>query len=94
MLQGLQLVLTIGGKVDKAQPDLINEISLTLLSNLVIEDFKVQVRPLISRVGVITLTGSFYDSDASRSVRLAGGESVAPCNPDVESHYEFQLVSG
>lgn len=43
--QGKQFVLTIDGEVDDAKLALINEIALTLLSNPVIEDFKVQVRP-------------------------------------------------
>ena len=43
--QGKQFVLTIDGEVDDAKLDLINEIALTLLSNPVIEDFTVQVRP-------------------------------------------------
>ena len=43
--QGKQFVLTIDGEVDDAKLDLINEIALTLLSNPVIEDFKVQVHP-------------------------------------------------
>jgi len=43
--QGKQFVLAIDGEVDDAKLDLINEIALTLLSNPVIEDFTVQVRP-------------------------------------------------
>ena len=43
--QGKQFVLTIDGEVDDAQLALVNEIALTLLSNPVIEDFTVQVRP-------------------------------------------------
>jgi phosphoribosylformylglycinamidine synthase len=43
--QGKQFVLTIDGEVDDAKLALINEIALTLLSNPVIEDFTVQVRP-------------------------------------------------
>jgi phosphoribosylformylglycinamidine synthase len=43
--QGKQFVLTIDGEVDDANLALINEIALTLLSNPVIEDFTVQVRP-------------------------------------------------
>lgn len=43
--QGKQFVLTIDGEVDDAKRALINEIALTLLSNPVIEDFTVQVRP-------------------------------------------------
>ena len=43
--QGKQFVLTIDGEVDEAKLALINEIALTLLSNPVIEDFTVQVRP-------------------------------------------------
>jgi phosphoribosylformylglycinamidine synthase subunit PurS len=43
--QGKQFVLTIDGEVDDAKLALINEIALTLLSNPVIEDFMVQVRP-------------------------------------------------
>ena len=43
--QGKQFVLAIDGEVDNAKLDLINEIALTLLSNPVIEDFTVQVRP-------------------------------------------------
>ena len=43
--QGKQFVLTIDGEVDDAKLDLINEIALTLLSNPVIEDYTVQVRP-------------------------------------------------
>jgi phosphoribosylformylglycinamidine synthase subunit PurS len=43
--QGKQFVLTIGGEVDDIKLAQINEISLTLLSNPVIEDFTVQVRP-------------------------------------------------
>lgn len=43
--QGKQFVLTIDGEVDEAKLSLINEIALTLLSNPVIEDFTVQVRP-------------------------------------------------
>jgi phosphoribosylformylglycinamidine synthase len=43
--QGKQFVLTIDGEVDDAKLALINEIATTLLSNPVIEDFTVQVRP-------------------------------------------------
>lgn len=43
--QGKQFVLTIDGEVDEAKLALINEIALVLLSNPVIEDFTVQVRP-------------------------------------------------
>jgi len=43
--QGKQFVLTIEEGVDEAKLALINEIALTLLSNPVIEDFTVQVRP-------------------------------------------------
>ena len=43
--QGKQFVLTIDGEVDDAKRALVNEIALTLLSNPVIEDFTVQVRP-------------------------------------------------
>jgi phosphoribosylformylglycinamidine synthase subunit PurS len=43
--QGKQFVLTIDGEVNEAQLALVNEIALTLLSNPVIEDFTVQVRP-------------------------------------------------
>lgn len=43
--QGKQFVLTIDGEVDATKLELINEIALTLLSNPVIEDFTVQVRP-------------------------------------------------
>lgn len=43
--QGKQFVLTIDGEIDEAKLAQINEIALTLLSNPVIEDFTVQVRP-------------------------------------------------
>ena len=43
--QGKQFVLTIDGEVDEAKLAQINEIALTMLSNPVIEDFTVQVRP-------------------------------------------------
>ena len=43
--QGKQFVLTIDGKVDDAQLAQIHKIASTLLSNPVIEDFTVQVRP-------------------------------------------------
>ena len=43
--QGKQFVLTIDGEADDAKLALINEIARTLLSNPVIEDFTVQVRP-------------------------------------------------
>lgn len=43
--QGKQFVLTIDGDVDEAKLAQINEIASTLLSNPVIEDFTVQVRP-------------------------------------------------
>jgi len=43
--QGKQFVLTIDGEVDEAKLAKINEIALTMLSNPVIEDFTVQVRP-------------------------------------------------
>jgi phosphoribosylformylglycinamidine synthase PurS subunit len=43
--QGKQFVLTIDGEVDDAKLAQINEIASTLLSNPVIEDFTVQVRP-------------------------------------------------
>jgi phosphoribosylformylglycinamidine synthase PurS subunit len=43
--QGKQFVVNIDGEVDDAKLALINEIALTLLSNPVIEDFTVQVRP-------------------------------------------------
>ena len=43
--QGKQFVLNIDGDVDDAKLAQINEIAATLLSNPVIEDFTVQVRP-------------------------------------------------
>jgi phosphoribosylformylglycinamidine synthase PurS subunit len=43
--QGKQFVLTIDGDIDDAKLAQINEIASTLLSNPVIEDFTVQVRP-------------------------------------------------
>ena len=43
--QGKQFVLTIDGEIDKAKLAQINEVASTLLSNPVIEDFTVQVRP-------------------------------------------------
>jgi phosphoribosylformylglycinamidine synthase subunit PurS len=43
--QGKQFVLHIDGDVDEAKLAKIHEISATLLSNPVIEDFTVQVRP-------------------------------------------------
>lgn len=43
--QGKQFVLNIDGEVDEAKLAKIHEIALTLLSNPVIEDFTVQVRP-------------------------------------------------
>jgi phosphoribosylformylglycinamidine synthase PurS subunit len=43
--QGKQFVLNIDGDIDEAKLDQIHEIASTLLSNPVIEDFTVQVRP-------------------------------------------------
>jgi phosphoribosylformylglycinamidine synthase subunit PurS len=43
--QGKQFLLAIDGEVDEAKLAQINEIALTMLSNPVIEDFTVQVRP-------------------------------------------------
>ncbi len=43
--QGKQFVLNIDGDVDEAKLAQIHEIASTLLSNSVIEDFTVQVRP-------------------------------------------------
>ena len=43
--QGKQFVLTIDGEVDDAKLSQIHEIASTLLSNPVIEDFAVQIRP-------------------------------------------------
>ena len=43
--QGKQFVLTIDGEFDDAKLTQINEIAATLLSNPVIEDFTVEVRP-------------------------------------------------
>jgi phosphoribosylformylglycinamidine synthase PurS subunit len=43
--QGKQFVLNIDGEIDDAKLAQINEIASTLLSNPVIEDFTVQVRP-------------------------------------------------
>ena len=43
--QGKQFVLNIEGDVDDAKLAQIHEIASTLLSNPVIEDFTVQVRP-------------------------------------------------
>jgi phosphoribosylformylglycinamidine synthase PurS subunit len=43
--QGKQFVLNIDGDVDGAKLAQIHEIASTLLSNPVIEDFTVQVRP-------------------------------------------------
>jgi phosphoribosylformylglycinamidine synthase PurS subunit len=43
--QGKQFVLTIDGEIDESKLSQINEIASTLLSNPVIEDFTVQVRP-------------------------------------------------
>ena len=43
--QGKQFVLAIDGDVDEVKLVQINEIAATLLSNPVIEDFTVEVRP-------------------------------------------------
>jgi phosphoribosylformylglycinamidine synthase len=43
--QGKQFVLTIDGDIDEAKLAQIHEIASTLLSNPVIEDFTVEVRP-------------------------------------------------
>jgi phosphoribosylformylglycinamidine synthase PurS subunit len=43
--QGKQFVLNIDGDIDEAKLAQIHEIATTLLSNPVIEDFTVQVRP-------------------------------------------------
>ena len=43
--QGKQFVLTMDGEIDDAKMAQIHEIASTLLSNPVIEDFTVQVRP-------------------------------------------------
>ena len=43
--QGKQFELNIEGEIDAAKLAQINEIASTLLSNPVIEDFTVQVRP-------------------------------------------------
>ena len=43
--QGKQFVLNINGDIDEAKLAQIHEIASTLLSNPVIEDFTVQVRP-------------------------------------------------
>ncbi len=43
--QGKQFAITIDGEISDAKLALINEIALTLLSNPVIEEFTVQVRP-------------------------------------------------
>ena len=43
--QGKQFVLNIDGDIDEAKLAQVHEIAATLLSNPVIEDFTVQVRP-------------------------------------------------
>ena len=43
--QGKQFVISIDGDVDEAKLSQIHEIASTLLSNPVIEDFTVEVRP-------------------------------------------------
>ena len=43
--QGKQFVLTFDCEIDEAKLARINEVASTLLSNPVIEDFTVQVRP-------------------------------------------------
>lgn len=43
--QGKQFILSIDGDVDDAKLAQIHEIAATLLSNPVIEDFTVEVRP-------------------------------------------------
>jgi len=43
--QGKQFVLTVDGEIDDSKLSQIHEIASTLLSNPVIEDFTVQVRP-------------------------------------------------
>jgi len=43
--QGKQFVLSIDGDIDDAKLGQIHEIAATLLSNPVIEDFTVEVRP-------------------------------------------------
>jgi phosphoribosylformylglycinamidine synthase subunit PurS len=43
--QGKQFVLSVEGDIDAAKLAQIHEIASTLLSNPVIEDFTVQVRP-------------------------------------------------
>ena len=43
--QGKQFILTIDGEIDEGKLAQIHEIAATLLSNPVIEDFTVEVRP-------------------------------------------------
>ena len=43
--QGKQFVLSLDGDIDEARLAQIHDIAATLLSNPVIEDFTVQVRP-------------------------------------------------
>jgi len=43
--QGKQFVLSVDGDIDEAKLAQIHEIAATLLSNPVIEDFTVEVRP-------------------------------------------------
>ena len=43
--QGKQIILNIDGEIDDAKLAQITEIASTLLSNPVIEDYTVQVRP-------------------------------------------------
>lgn len=43
--QGKQFIITIDGDIDDSKLAQINEIAATLLSNPVIEDFTVEVRP-------------------------------------------------
>ncbi len=43
--QGKQFILTIDGEIDDVKLAQIHEIAATLLSNPVIEDFTVEVRP-------------------------------------------------
>ncbi len=43
--QGKQFILAIDGEIDEAKLAQIHEIAATLLSNPVIEDFTVEVRP-------------------------------------------------
>ena len=80
--QGKRFELEVDGEVTPAVLAEVEKMAETLLSNPVIENYRVTVEQM--KVGVVTFPGSLDDVDAQRAVRIGGNEAVALWHADAD----------